>query len=74
MTKPPIQKPVHKDSVTTYIRIPRELHAQIQEAADRESRSLTAELLLRLQSAPWDDIKRQNEEIKSMLRLLLKRD
>lgn len=74
MPKPPIQKTVHTDSIKTSVRIPRELHEQLQAAADRDARSLNAEILVRLQSSPFDEIKRQNEEIKLMLRMLMSRE
>lgn len=74
MTNPPRQKKIHIDSINTSIRIPRALHAELQEAASRQARPLITEILSRLQSSPWDDLRRQNEEIKHMLRLLLSRD
>jgi hypothetical protein len=73
MTKPPVQKPVHTDSVQTSLRIPRQLHATLQAEADRNARSLNAEILLRLQASPLDEVRKQHAEIKAMLRALLDR-
>ena len=71
MPKPPLQKPVHVDSVKTSVRIPRALHAELQMAADHDVRSLNAEILIRLQSSTLDDIKQDIAEIKATLRKLL---
>lgn len=42
------------DFVKTALRIPRALHAQIQEAADASGRSMNAEMIDRLQAQPGD--------------------
>ena len=74
MLKPPRNKPVHVDSPKTTLRIPRALRDEIQASADREVRSLNAEILIRLQSSALDEIKRDIAEIKITLRKLLDRD
>lgn len=74
MPKPPIQKSIHANSVTTSIRIPRPLHEALQEAALSQGWSLNVEILMRLGSPQIDAIRRQNDEIKDMLRMLLSRD
>lgn len=74
MPKPPIQKPVHTDSVKTSVRLPRLLHEELQAAAENDVRSLNAEILIRLQSSALDEIKRDIVEIKALLRKLLDRE
>ena len=71
MPKPPIQKPVHTDSVKTSVRIPRSLHEELQKAADNDVRSLNAEILARLQASMNDEAKQRHAEVMSMLQRLL---
>jgi hypothetical protein len=71
MNTPPIQQPKQKNHVKTAIRMPAALHHELSAAAEQNGHSLNAEMLYRLSSSPLDDIKRQNEELKMMLRQVL---
>ncbi|MBY0240311.1 MAG: Arc family DNA-binding protein [Burkholderiaceae bacterium] len=56
MIKPPLQTPTQQDYVKTALRIPRDLHEQIVDAAERNGRSMNAEILARLQAEPVSDL------------------
>lgn len=71
MTKPPVQQPKQTDYVKTAIRLPRSLHEALTEAATQNDRSLNDEMLARLNTSPFEEMKRQNEELKMMLRQVL---
>lgn len=58
MKNPPIKKPTQDDYVKTSLRIPRELHTQLQQVAEYNGRTLNAEILDRLQAAPIYDLLR----------------
>jgi hypothetical protein len=64
-----------EDHVRTQLRIPRLLHNGLTEAAERNGRSLNAEILARLQVDPLlegiEDLKRQNLELKDIARKIL---
>jgi hypothetical protein len=51
--------------------MPPELHAELQDAADMNGRSLNAEILARIQESPLDELRRQNTELKTMVREIL---
>ena len=75
MQKPPQQKPVQAGYIQTAVRIPPELHAELQDAAERNGRSMNAEILGRLQAAPintrLDKIGKDQREIKAMVKEML---
>lgn len=71
MSTPPIQQPKQQTHIKTAIRVPAGLHQELTAAAERNGRSLNAEMLSRLNASPLDDVKRQNEELKMMLRQVL---
>lgn len=71
MNTPPIRQPKQKNYVKTAIRLPTALHEALVTAAEQNGHSLNAEMISRLNVAPLDDIKRQNEELKMMLRQVL---
>jgi hypothetical protein len=73
MTKPPVQKHIQKDYVQSAVRLPRSLRQELKDAAERNGRTMNAEILARLQASPLDEIKQQNEELKKMLRQVLDR-
>jgi hypothetical protein len=73
MTKPPVQKQIQKDYVQSAVRLPRALRQELKEAAERNGRTMNAEILARLKASPLDEIKQQNEELKKMLREVLDR-
>ncbi|MBY0243162.1 MAG: Arc family DNA-binding protein [Burkholderiaceae bacterium] len=56
MIKPPIQKQAQQDYIKTALRIPRDLHADILDAAERNGRSMNAEIIARLQAEPVNDL------------------
>lgn len=75
MTNPPTQKQVQQDYIKTAVRVPRDLHAELQDAAERNGRSMNAEIIARLQSEPLRDllskITREVAEVKAMDREIL---
>lgn len=71
MHKPPVQQPKQKDYIKTAIRIPVSLHEALSLAAEQNGHSLNAEMLARLNTSPLEEIKRQNDELKMMLRQVL---
>jgi hypothetical protein len=73
MAKPPLQKTKQLGYVQTALRLPPDLHQELKEAAERNGHSLNAEIVARLRTSPWDELKRQNVDLKSMLRELLDR-
>lgn len=71
MIKPPVQKPKQTSYVKTAIRMPPSLHEALKEAAKQNDRSLNDEMLARLNTRPFEEMRRQNEELKMMLREVL---
>jgi predicted HicB family RNase H-like nuclease len=71
MTKPPIQQPKQKSHVKTAIRIPRALHEELKQAAIENEHSLNDEMLARLNTTLLDELTKQNDELKMMLRQVL---
>lgn len=71
MNKPPLQQAKQQDHIKTALRIPPQLHGQLVAAAEQNGHSLNAEMLARLSASPLDELKRQNEELKMMLREVL---
>lgn len=71
MTKPPIQQPKQKDHIKTAVRIPPSLHQALKEAASENGHSLNDEILARLNTTLLEEITRQNDELKMMLRQVL---
>jgi hypothetical protein len=71
MSKPKSQD----DYVKTALRLPRDLHAQIADAAEANGRSMNAEILARLKQFPLDakidELSKQNLEIKALAREIL---
>jgi uncharacterized protein (DUF1778 family) len=74
----PMTKLNSKATATFTVRMPRDLKAQLQAAADLNGHSMNTEFILRLTRAGIDDqyalIMRESGEIKAMLRELLDRD
>lgn len=73
MAKPPAQTTKQLGYIQTAVRLPPDLHHELRESAERNGNSLNAEIVARLRTSPWDDLMRQNAELKSMLRELLDR-
>lgn len=71
MRKPPIQQARQQDHIKTAIRIPMALHEELTAAAAKNGHSLNAEMLSRLGASPLDEVRRQNDELKMMLREVL---
>ena len=75
MIKPPTQKTTQHDYVQSAVRIPRDLHAELQDAAERNGRSMNAEIIARLQVSAVEmginELAKQNSEIKAMVREIL---
>lgn len=71
MTKPPPHKAVQSEYVQSAVRMPRKLRAELQDAAERNGRSMNAEILARLEASPLEQLIKQNAELKLMLREIL---
>lgn len=71
MTKPPVQQPKQQSYVKTAIRIPRSLHEALKAAAKANEHSLNDEMLARLNTTLLEEITKQNEELKMMVRQVL---
>lgn len=71
MIKPPVQQPKQQNHVKTALRIPKELHQSLLDAADHNGHSLNDEMLARLNTTLLDEITKQNAELKLMLRQIL---
>jgi hypothetical protein len=53
--------------------MPRSLREELKDAAERNGRTMNAEILYRLQASPLDELKKQNEELKKLIREVLDR-
>lgn len=73
MPNPPKTKPARAGYVQSSLRIPQQLRDALLVAAEKNGRSLNAEILARLEMSPLEDIKRQNEEIKTLVKILIDR-
>jgi plasmid stability protein len=71
MTKPPVHQPKQQSYVKTALRIPQSLHEALRVAAKANEHSLNDEMLARLNTTLLDEITKQNEELKMMLRQVL---
>lgn len=75
MKNPPTQKPAQSDYIQSAVRLPRQLHSEIQDAAARNGRSMNAEIIARLQAGPVVELlaglARDVAEIKTMDREIL---
>lgn len=75
MAKPPIQKPSQEAYVQSAVRLPPDLHAELKDSAERNGRSMNAEIIARLQAIPIDDqlnkLARDQAEIKTLAREIL---
>lgn len=68
MTKPPTQKISQHGYKQTAVRMPPELHEELQQAAELNGRSMNAEILARLQENQITVLLRENAELKKMVR------
>lgn len=71
MIKPPTQQPKQQTYIKTAVRIPPSLHQALKEAAQQNEHSLNDEMLARLNTTLLEELTRQNEELKMMLRQVL---
>lgn len=71
MKKPPLQKARARDNVATAVRMPRDLHSELKQAAELAGRSLNAEIVARLDASRKDSLSTDINEIKSNLRKVL---
>lgn len=71
MIKPPIQQPKQQDHVKTAVRMPPSLHKTLKQAAEENQHSLNDEMLARLNTSMLEQLTKQNEEIKMLLRQVL---
>lgn len=73
MTKPPIKKLDQSDYIKSSLKLPPDLHAEVVESAVIHGRSMNAEIIARLQTRQFDDLRRQIAELKAMIRQVLDR-
>lgn len=71
MTKPPKSSPPQDDYVQSAVRFPRELREEIKRAAERNGRSMNAEIIARLQDRQTEALTAELAEIKAALRKIL---
>lgn len=71
MTNSPRQKPKQDEYIKTALRLPVDLHAEIQASAERNGRSMNAEMIARMQSSPIKPIEAELSAIKAALRKIL---
>jgi len=75
MQKPPVKKSTQDLYVKSAVRFPPQLHQELKEAAERNGRTLNAEVIARLLAAPVNEqlekLASGNQEIKALLRELL---
>lgn len=67
--------PSQDDYIRTALRLPRDLHAEIQDAADAAGRTMNAEIIARLSGYPsgttLDHIAKQNETTQAMVQRII---
>lgn len=72
---PPTKKNSQESYINTGVRLPVALHTELRDAAERNGRSMNAEIIARLQAEPvyvaLADIKRQSTAMKAMMREIL---
>lgn len=68
MKIPPPRKTTQSDYIKTALRLPSPLHANLALEAERNFRSLNAEIIYRLTEDPLEMLRKQNEEIIALLR------
>jgi hypothetical protein len=75
MSKPPTQKPSQDNWVKTALRLPPELHLELQDAALRNGHSMNAEIIARMKAATiscqLEKIAQEIAEIKSLDKQIL---
>ena len=71
MKMPPTQKQAQTDYIQTAVRMPRKLRDEIQATAERNGRSMNAEIIARLQASPLDTVLAEMADLKRMVRTLL---
>ncbi|MDQ1921681.1 toxin-antitoxin system HicB family antitoxin [Massilia pseudoviolaceinigra] len=67
MTIPPTKKTTQAEYIKTALRLPPDLHAEIQAEADRQGHSMNTEILFRLRAAAPGRLPAELDEIKAML-------
>jgi transposase len=75
MKTPPVPKPSQQNYVQTALRLPPDLHLELQDAAEKNGRSMNAEIVARLRGIPilehLDKLSRDVAEIKALDRQIL---
>lgn len=71
MTKPPEKKLTQSDDIKFNLRLPRQMYAEVAAEAERNCRSMNAEIIARLQADHDAAVLAELAEVKSMLRKLL---
>jgi predicted HicB family RNase H-like nuclease len=75
MQKPPSKKTIQAEFIHTAVRLPPDLHATIKDAAERNGRSMNAEIIDRLYATPvnqtLDELVKNGREIKQLVKQIL---
>jgi hypothetical protein len=71
MTKPPAHKKIQDGYIKSGLRLPPDLHAEVQAAALFHGRTMNAEIIARLRKNPVEKLQRDNAELKKMVREIL---
>lgn len=71
MTKPPVKKPAPPDDVKFNLRLPRQMYADVAAEAERNCRSMNAEIIARLQDDQIGIVLSELVELKAMMRRVL---
>lgn len=74
MTKPPARKLDQSDYIKSALRLPRDLHSQVSDDAERNGRSLNAEIISRLRANSLVSLAADVGDVKAMVRKLLDRN
>lgn len=71
MKKPPIKTTSQESYVHSAVRMPPELRVSIKIAAEKNGRSMNAEILARLQDNQMEPVLQELADLKQMMRKLL---
>jgi len=75
MQKPPLKKSSQDSYIKSAVRFPPQLHRELQDAAERNGRTMNAEIISRLLATPTneklDNILKSNNEMKQLIKELL---
>ncbi|MFZ3286595.1 MAG: Arc family DNA-binding protein [Telluria sp.] len=71
MTKPPVKKIDQSGYIKTSMKLPPDLHAEVVRAAELHGHSMNSEIIARLQTRQFDDLRAELAEVRAMVRKVL---